>query len=124
MIKIPFLDKFKKKKTEVIEQYTEIPVSEDDLGPGKKVIIDSLNGIYEVDKVMRNVRDGHIVIVRIKNLKDTNIEELKQCTSKMRNACESMNGDIIGVGNEWLLITPENIKITRKQQETESGNEA
>ena len=107
------LPKLKKEpETEPQEEYAEI-LSEPEVETKKtNVIIDKLE-LVNVDKLLRNVKDGSIVIVKIKELKEANIQELKYAINKMRNICENIGGDIAGVGDEWLILTPNTAKIER-----------
>ena len=105
----------KKDETEELEEYTELPM-ETEAETGKealKIIVDKLEGYSSVDKIMRHVRNGNIVIVKIKELKDTNMDELKHAVGKLRNACIGIDGDVAGVGDEWIVVTPSTVRIQR-----------
>ena len=94
------------------EQYAELP--EESGATRMKVMVEKLDGLGSVDKIMRKVREGNIVIASIKDLKEANTEELKHCISRMKTACMNINGDIAGAGAEWIIITPPAAGIYRE----------
>lgn len=100
---------------EKIEEFTELPVEE---GENQKVhvIIDKIEGLADSDRVIKKVRTGNVVIARIKELRENNVDELKHCISKIKTSCTVFNGDLAGVGDEWLLVTPPTVRINRGEQ--------
>ena len=77
--------KFFKKRPqaeEKVEEFTEIPL-EIDQQEKVKVMIDKIDSLADADSVIKKVRSGNIVIARIKDLKENNVEELKHCISKI-----------------------------------------
>ncbi|MBI4019523.1 MAG: cell division protein SepF [Candidatus Aenigmarchaeota archaeon] len=94
------------------EQYAELP--EDSAVMRMRVMVEKLDGLPSVDKIMRKVRDGNIVIASIRDMKEANTEELKHCISRMKTACMNINGDIAGAGEEWIIITPSSAGIYRE----------
>ena len=96
------------------EEYTEIPV-EEQTQDYVKVVVEKLDRYASVDKIIRKLKEGNIVIAKIKELKDSNEEELRHSITKIRTACESINGDIAGVGEEWLIVTPNIASISREE---------
>lgn len=107
-MKFPFF----KKKEDAIEEYTEIPLEGEELEK-IKIIIDKVDDYMSVDRIIRNVREGNIVIARIKKLKDENVEELKHAISKIKTACDNFDGDVAGAGDEWLIVTSSKARIAR-----------
>ncbi|MBI3190469.1 cell division protein SepF [archaeon] len=106
---------FRKKETEPqSEELTELPVDEEQL-PTANVVIEKLESLSDTDRIIKKVRSGNIAIVRMKELKEQNLDELKHSISKMRTSCSMFNGDIAGVGEEWLIVTPSTAKIRRSE---------
>lgn len=105
---------FKKEepKEVAVEEYTEIP-AEEETGARVNIMIDHIEGMIDVDKVIKKVRGGNIVIAKIKDLREGNMEELKHCISKLKTATANIDGDIAGVGEEWVIVTPAAAKIDR-----------
>lgn len=111
-MKLPW-DK-KDENVEEVEEYTELPL---DVEQPKhtKIMIDKLDSYSNVDLVLKKVREGNIVIAKIKELKESNLDELKQAIAKMKTACANFDGDIAGVGDEWIIITPRTARIHREE---------
>ncbi len=111
-MKLPWFKK--EERIEEVEEYTELPL---DAGQAKhtKIMIDRLDGYSNVDLILKKVREGNIVIAKIKDLKESNLDELKQAIAKMKTACANFDGDIAGVGEEWIIITPRTARIHREE---------
>jgi SepF-like predicted cell division protein (DUF552 family) len=96
-----------------IDEFTEIPI-EVDQAEKIKVMIDRLDTLSDADRVIKKVRSGNVVIARIKDMKENNLDELKHSISKIKTSCTVFQGDLAGVGDEWLLITPSTVRINRE----------
>ncbi|MCX6815724.1 MAG: cell division protein SepF, partial [Candidatus Aenigmarchaeota archaeon] len=98
---------FKKKEEEQTDanELTEIPVPQETT-TFTNVMIDKIESLSDSDRIIKKVRSGNIVIARIKELKEQNLDELKHSISKIKTSCSIFNGDIAGVGDEWLIVTP------------------
>ena len=115
-IKMSIFGRFLKKKESEpqAEELTELPVDEEQM-PMSNVVIEKLESLSDTDRIIKKVRSGNIAIVRMKELKEQNLDELKHAISKMRTSCSMFNGDIAGVGEEWLIVTPSTAKIRRSE---------
>src|SRR3989338_7150548 len=105
---------FKKRQPEVeerIEEFTELPAEQE--GAKVNIVIDKIEGLADSDRVIKKVRTGSVVIARIKELRENNVEELKHCISKIKTSATVFQGDLAGVGDEWLLVTPPSVNINR-----------
>lgn len=109
-----FLEKFKSE--EVIdseEDYIEIDTA-GDANSGKLLIkIETLNEFSDTDRIQSQLRSGHIVWVKIKPLKDKDMVELKRSVDRLRKTCIAVNGDIAGVDEDFLILTPESVTVHR-----------
>lgn len=104
---------FKKRDKDLnLEDYVEVPIQLDEQ-KGVKIVIEKLENFAAVDRVVKKLREGNIVIVKIKEMRESNLDELKHSVSKLRTVCSSMQGDIVGVGDEWVILTPANARIER-----------
>ncbi len=68
--------------------------------------IEKLNDFSETDRILRHVREGSIVFLKIKGLKEKDMGELKRAVEKMKKTVIANNGDIVGVEQDWLVLTP------------------
>jgi SepF-like predicted cell division protein (DUF552 family) len=75
--------------------------------------IEKLNDFAETDRILRHVREGSIVFLRIKGLKEKDMGELKRAVEKMKKTVVANNGDIVGVEQDWLILTPGYAAINR-----------
>ena len=98
------------------EEFIEIETE----GEGKRRIsirIENLNDYRDVEGVQRQLREGSIVFLRIKKLRERDLGELKRSVERLRRTSIAMNGDIIGVDEDFLILTPPAAKIYRGEVE-------
>ncbi|WP_456328105.1 cell division protein SepF [Archaeoglobus sp.] len=106
---------FKKEKVEV-EDYEELDLSEYEAeitDEGVTYIkVAEVTGINEIPEIRRQVYNGNIVIAEITYIKHDNwvydrvIKELKQLA-------QDVKGDIVGLGEDYIIVTPTGIKVDR-----------
>lgn len=100
-------------KEEVGEEFVEI--DESILGGEHKVNvrIETLKDFIDVDRIQQMVREGNVIFLKIRELRNKDISELKRAVEKLRRTCVAMNGDIVGVDEDFLIVTPSFAKIWR-----------
>ncbi len=106
---------FKKEKVEV-EDYEELDLSEYEAeitDEGVTYIkVAEVTGINEIPEIRRQVYNGNIIIAEITYIKHDNwvydrvIKELKQLA-------QDVKGDIVGLGEDYIIVTPTGIKVDR-----------
>lgn len=103
----------KGKSKEASDEYMEL--GEDAMRSDGKVgvRIETLAGYSDTDRIQRLVREGNVVFLRIKDLRAKDIAELKRSVDKLRKTCTAMNGDMVGVDEDFLVITPQYAQIYR-----------
>ncbi len=68
----------------------------------------------DIKEVLDVLREGStIALVNIKPLKDKDLVELKRAISKLRKTCEAIDGDIAGLGEDYVVAVPYFAKIHR-----------
>ena len=77
------------------------------------VKIETLRDYVDSDRVQQLVRDGNIVFLKIKELRAKNVAELKRAVEKLKKTVVAMNGDIVGVDEDFLVITPNFARVFR-----------
>jgi len=77
------------------------------------VRIENLNDYRDVEEIQKRVREGNVVFLRIKKMRERDIGELKRVVERLRKTTIAMNGDIIGVDEDFLILTPPSVKIYR-----------
>jgi SepF-like predicted cell division protein (DUF552 family) len=95
------------------QEYMEI--TEDSLKDHSKigVRIETLADYNDTDRVQQLVREGNVVFLRIRDLRAKDIAELKRSVEKLRKTCTAMNGDMVGVDEDFLVVTPQYAQIYR-----------
>ncbi len=77
-----------------------------------------LNGYADIEKVTNELNDGNIVIADIRNLAIRSENELKYAIKEMKRIVDMINGDIAGISENHLIVTPTGIKIDRTKEES------
>lgn len=81
------------------------------------VRIETLNDYRDVEEVQKLLREGNIIFLRMKKLRDRDFGELKRSIERLRKTSIAMNGDIIGIDEDYLILTPPFAKIYRGEAE-------
>ena len=75
--------------------------------------IESLEEFADTDRVLKQVREGGVIFLKIKGLRDKDMGELKRAVDKLKKGVAANNGDIAGVEQDWLVLTPHYAVIHR-----------
>ncbi|UCC92106.1 MAG: cell division protein SepF [Candidatus Aenigmatarchaeota archaeon] len=59
------------------------------------------------------MREGSLVFLKIKSLKEKDIGELKRAVEKLKRTVLAQNGEIVGVEQDWLILAPEHAKVQK-----------
>ena len=96
------------------EEFIELNTSELDKPQGKIPIkVDKIEDFADSDRIQKQVRDGSIVLVKIKALRGKDVSELKRAIDKLRKTCVAINGDIAGIDEDWVVVTPSFAHVAR-----------
>jgi SepF-like predicted cell division protein (DUF552 family) len=96
-------------------EFIELDTSEVGAHEGKIPIkIDKIEDFSDSDRIQKIIRDGSIVLVKIKALKDKDLSELKRAIDKLRKTCVAINGDIAGIDEDWIILTPSFAHVARE----------
>ncbi len=88
--------------------------SSDAQSEGKlQIRIESLSEFADTERIQSELREGSIVWVKIKPLKEKDMAELKRSVDRLRKTCIAVNGDIAGIDEDFLILTPEKVSIHR-----------
>lgn len=87
--------------------YIELDTSEMDKKKGKiPIAVERLDDFLDSDRIQKKIRNGAVVLVKIKKLKEKDISELKRAIDKLRKTCVAMNGTIAGIDEDWVICMP------------------
>lgn len=81
----------------------------------QKVVVraETLNEFDDVESVQDKLRDKQIVWVNIKPLKQKDMSKLKRAVKRLKKTVKSEDGDIAGVDEDWIVVTPSYAEIER-----------
>jgi len=98
------------------EDYVEVePLEEEKQLRQLLVEVERLDSYTDSERVQQKVREGRILLVKMKDLKTKDMEELKRSVDRIRKTCLAINGDIAGLGEDWLIVTPAGAKVHREE---------
>jgi len=96
-----FVDEFE-------DEYVEIDPTKD-IGPKAKIAVKSfiVSDFGSIKEALDSIREGYtIALINIKPLKDKDIVELKRAVNKIKKTCDAVEGDIAGISEDWIVVTP------------------
>ncbi|MFH0711374.1 MAG: cell division protein SepF [Candidatus Aenigmatarchaeota archaeon] len=94
------------------EEFVEVPVTPSE-GQEVNVKIESLKDYNDTDRVLQLLREGYVIFLKIKELRDKDMASLKRAVEKLKKTISAMNGDVVGVDEDFLIIAPKNATIYR-----------
>jgi SepF-like predicted cell division protein (DUF552 family) len=113
---LPTLGLFRKSKKEEDEK-TEMPPPEDKEAFDKTYLkAMPLRDLSDLEDVKNEVKNGNVIILRITPLANKSIEDVKHAVNELYEFAESIGGDIARLGEERVVICPQNIRIWREKR--------
>lgn len=97
------------------EDYIEVNLMDSRERPVGKfgIRVEKLNDFADTERILKSVRSGNIIFLKIKGLKEKDIGELKRAVERLKKSVVANNGDIAGVEQDWLVLTPEHAVVHR-----------
>ncbi|MBI2671338.1 cell division protein SepF [Candidatus Woesearchaeota archaeon] len=109
-----------------IDDYVEIDSKKSNIGDKSKIIIKpyTMQDFADIKDALDDLREGFtIALINIKYLKDKDIVELKRAVTKLKKTCDAIEGDIAGLGDDWIVVTPSFAQIFRNTNTEEVERE-
>jgi len=75
-----------------------------------------LRDLSDLEDIKNEVKNGNVLILRITPLASKNIEDVKRAVNELYEFAESIGGDIARLGEERVVICPQNIRIWREKR--------
>ena len=97
------------------DEYVEIDTTKD-IGGKSKIIVKSflISSYADLKDCLNSLREGYtIALVNVRPIKDKDIMELKRVVNKLKKTCDALDGDIAGLSEDWLIVTPTFARIYR-----------
>ena len=82
------------KRTEETEEITEVP--EEAEMPKVNIRIDNLNGMSDVDRVVKFLKDGSITFLKTKDMQKRDLGEFQLTIQKLKRMCTNYGFDLVG----------------------------
>lgn len=103
------MDLFKRKKEEAIE----LPVEEEAPAGKITVRIENLASIADVERFERLLREGNILLLKVKELQKRDLGQFKNAVERLKRRCMQYGWDIVGIEDGYLVLAPKFAKIER-----------
>jgi len=115
------LDLFKRLKPaeEGEDEYIEIDAEPIEQRKKVSIVVENLNNLLDADRIQRKLREGYIVLIKIKDLRERDMETLKSAINRIKKTCVAIGGDIAGVSEDWVVATPSFAMVVRNVVEGE-----
>ena len=75
-----------------------------------------LRDLSDLEEMKTEVKNGHVLILRITPLASKSIEDVKRAVNELYEFAESIGGDIARLGEERVVICPRHIRIWRERR--------
>jgi len=98
------------KKVMPKREETEVQVEPEQLQPNVNLRIEGIKNLQDVERVLEFLRGGDIVFVKSKV---QSMEDYRNVIKRLKDFCAEINGDIVGIGENNLIVVPGNVKIVR-----------
>ena len=102
------------------DDYVEISSKPVDKTGKAKVVVRPfvIEDFADIKTALDALREGYTVaLINIKPLKDKDLVELKRAVSKLKKTCDTIEGDIAGFGEDWIVVCPSFATIYRGVEE-------
>jgi SepF-like predicted cell division protein (DUF552 family) len=80
------------------------------LQPTINLRIEGIKSLQDVERVLEFLKGGDIVFIKSKV---PTMEDYRNVVKRLKDFCAEINGDIIGIGENNLIVVPGNVKIVR-----------
>jgi SepF-like predicted cell division protein (DUF552 family) len=113
---LPTLGLFRKSKKEEDEKTEMLPPEDKEAFDKTYLKAMPLRDLSDLEAIKKEVKNGNVLILRITPLASKSIEDVKQAVNELYEFAESIGGDIARLGEERVVICPQNIRIWRERR--------
>ena len=107
---------FRKPKKEENEKKAVAPLKDKEVLEKTYLKAMPLRDLSDLEEIKKEVKNGNVLILRITPLASKNIEDVKHAVNELYEFAESISGDIARLGEERVVICPQNIRIWREKR--------
>ncbi len=117
---MPAMGLFRKPKKEEDEKQAVPPSTDKDVQGKIYLKAMPLRDLSDLEEIKKEVKNGNVLILRITPLASKSIEDVKSAVNVLYEFAESIGGDIARLGEERVVICPQNIRIWREKKQVSS----
>ena len=77
------------------------------------VAVENLKAFSDAERIQGMVREGKLVFLRIKEMRENDINELKRAVERLKKTINASDGDIVGVDEDVLIVCPPFARVFR-----------
>jgi hypothetical protein len=114
---LPALGLFRKSGKEENEKTAEPPSENKEVLEKTYLKAMPLRDLSDLEEIKNEVKNGNVLILRITPLASKSIEDVKSAVNELYEFAESIGGDIARLGEERVVICPQNIRIWREKKQ-------
>ena len=108
-----------KRSTSVVNEYTELDLSKyeevmDDEPAETYIRVAELTNLNELPGLKKEIYDGNILMIDISNIKADKLL-LDRALKDLKDVVADVRGDIAGIKDDQVLVTPSGIRIDRSK---------
>ncbi|MCD6371364.1 MAG: cell division protein SepF [Candidatus Aenigmarchaeota archaeon] len=71
-----------------------------------------LTEFADIKPVIDSLREGYtIALLKIRPLKDKDMNELKRAINKIKRTCDAIDGEVVGIDEDWIIAVPNFIEV-------------
>ncbi len=79
-----------------------------------------LSDFSDIKPVIDSLREGYtIALIKIRPLKDKDMNELKRAINKVKRTAEAIDGEIVGIDEDWIIAVPNFIEVYKGEASDE-----
>ncbi|MDI9645481.1 MAG: cell division protein SepF [Archaeoglobales archaeon] len=101
-----------------VEEFEEIDLSAYEAEVSEEaemyIKVAEVTGLSEIPEIKREIYDGNIVIADVAFIKHDKLT-LDRVLKDLKQLAEDVKGDIVGIGEDYVVVTPTGIKIDRNK---------
>lgn len=74
-----------------------------------------LRDLSDLNNIKEEVRSGNVLILRITQLANRSVDDVKRAVSELTEFVESIGGDIARLGEERIVVCPSTVRVWREK---------
>lgn len=79
------------------------------------VQVERLQNFADADRVQRKLREGAVLLIKVRDLRTRDVSELRRALERIKRTCHAIDGDIAGLGEDWVLASGSGARLHRDE---------